>query len=265
MFSYSGFNYCCVDLYSSIFFLALNLALYFKLRGLVLREVNLVRGELLCYCGFIANIVDCACGVCREQLLDRDCQGKLRGYIVGHNSYGKLPGNWKGGHPQANVMGYIMEHRVIYEECYECCLLPFPLSHIHHKDGNGFNNEINNLILTSGWEHHSKYHRDNLGQVCRRCGSKNVHRNGISKKGKQKFRCRDCRVNWTVNREHGIDYDQTCQNCDSKHIRRHGIWSGKQVFQCVDCKKCWRIPVVDLMVKRPDNDSRYEECLRGRS
>ena len=35
--------------------------------------LNIVRdGKFRCYCGFTANIVDCACGVCEQQLLDID-------------------------------------------------------------------------------------------------------------------------------------------------------------------------------------------------
>lgn len=66
-------------------------------------------------------------------------------------------GNWKGGrnvqgryitvyrpdHPFANSKKRVLEHRVIYEEYYNCCLLPW--TDIHHIDGNRYNNSIENL------------------------------------------------------------------------------------------------------------------------
>ena len=65
--------------------------------------------------------------------------------------------NWKGGciyihgywyiykpdHIFATKLGYVMEHRLIYEQYYNCCLLPY--TEIHHIDGNRQNNFIENL------------------------------------------------------------------------------------------------------------------------
>ena len=91
---------------------------------------------------------------------------------------------WKGGrvknhygywlvyrpeHPQANSRGYVFEHRLVYEEYHKCCLLSWSI--IHHDDGDKENNEIGNLILTSLWEHHPKFHMQDFGQKCKRCNS----------------------------------------------------------------------------------------------
>lgn len=48
--------------------------------------LNIVRdGIFRCYCGFISNIVDCACGICGQQLLDRDGWGNSPQYINNYN------------------------------------------------------------------------------------------------------------------------------------------------------------------------------------
>lgn len=69
--------------------------------------------------------------------------------------------NWKGGrikkkihnkeywviykpdHIFADPKGYVLEHRLVYEEYYKCCLLPY--TEIHHIDNNSLNNSIENL------------------------------------------------------------------------------------------------------------------------
>ena len=76
--------------------------------------------------------------------------------------------------------------------------------------------------------------------------------------GKQAFKCNNCKSRWVINKKRGIDYNQICQNCNSKYVIRSGIQNGKQGFQCKNCKKCWSVPIIDLEVKRTNNDLRYE-------
>ena len=46
-------------------------------------------------------------------------------------------------------------HRIIYEEHYKCCLLPY--IEIHHIDGNSKNNSIENLMPVTALEHYHIY------------------------------------------------------------------------------------------------------------
>jgi hypothetical protein len=64
---------------------------------------------------------------CSKKSIDKS------GYILIH----------KPNHPKVRKNNYILEHRVIFEEYYNCCLLPW--TDVHHKDGNKQNNDINNL------------------------------------------------------------------------------------------------------------------------
>jgi len=78
----------------------------------------------------------------------------LSKYIGGYREYNL---NWKGGkvlnkgyyyihkpeHPFATKLGYIAEHRLIWEISINACLLPW--SEVHHKNGNTTDNRIENL------------------------------------------------------------------------------------------------------------------------
>jgi hypothetical protein len=221
----------------------------------------------------IAKIIKCRCG-CGGTLLNIDKRGNSREYINGHNGRGENNVRWRGGrfkrdsywyvkrpnHPQADKQGYVAEHRIVCEEYLGRYLELWEI--VHHKDGNGLNNDINNLILTSKREHRRKYHTRDFGQICNRCDSDNVYGIGI-KKGKRKFRCRDCRLCWTIGCIRRLDYGQICLNCGSKYVIRNGsINNGKQGFHCKVCSKNWRVPISDLVVKKPDNDLRYEKRLK---
>jgi len=50
---------------------------------------------------------------------------------------------WKPDHVFVDKKGYVFEHRLVYEQYYNCILLPF--TDIHHIDGNPKNNHISNL------------------------------------------------------------------------------------------------------------------------
>jgi hypothetical protein len=128
------------------------------------------------YCG-------CGCGFTRSKY---DNKGIKRNFIDHHHTKnkhynnGKKHWNWKGGkiidscgyiliykpnHPKSNNNGYIKEHRYVYEQYYNCCLLDW--IHIHHIDENKQNNNINNLLPMT-INDHSRIHN---------IGNKNARKN----------------------------------------------------------------------------------------
>jgi hypothetical protein len=149
----------------------------------------------------IANIISCKCG-CGKTRLDRDKNRCLREYILGHNSRGrsnKIPStrrenhwNWKGGrymkngywlilkpnHPRADKDDYIGEHILKMEKKIGRYLRWY--ERVHHKDKDPSNNRLSNLQLTTICEHNTLHRRD-YGQICTKCGSEDVNRNGYGK------------------------------------------------------------------------------------
>lgn len=60
-------------------------------------------------------------------------------------------------HPLADKRGYVLEHRIVYEEYYKCSL---PLNiHIHHINGDKEDNRIENLQTMSNADHMSLHHK----------------------------------------------------------------------------------------------------------
>jgi hypothetical protein len=127
--------------------------------------LNIVRdGKFQCYCGLESNIIDCACHICGIQLLDKGVHGKLHQYILGHSSIGPKNSMWNGGRKLSN--GYwllyrpqhhfaykncVPEHRIIVEDEWNCCLLPW--ANVHHRDGNKLNNVWYNLWPMMNGQH----------------------------------------------------------------------------------------------------------------
>ena len=84
---------------------------------------------------------------------------------------GQKPPNWKGGriiqkgyinvwkpdHPNASLVGYILEHRLVMESKIGRLLKPNEI--VHHIDGNRLNNDPTNLCLTTRGKHQMGYGR----------------------------------------------------------------------------------------------------------
>jgi HNH endonuclease len=77
-------------------------------------------------------------------------------FLRGHSSRWK---GWAGarwlradGHVVVTIAGKkIMEHRLVYEQYHDCCLLPYTI--IHHKNGIKNDNRIENLQPLYQWQH----------------------------------------------------------------------------------------------------------------
>lgn len=102
--------------------------------------------------------------------------GNIYGERINKYNIGKNNPNYKNGkyinthgyieiylpnHPK-NVKGYVKEHRYIYEQYYNCCLLPKTI--IHHKNEIKTDNRIENLEAMSKKQHsvhHNKKQKQN--------------------------------------------------------------------------------------------------------
>lgn len=86
---------------------------------------------------------------------------KAQGWTIDHYGYKLLH---RPNHHFANSKGYVPEHRIIWEEYYNVCLLPW--AEIHHKNignlpkwENKHDNRIENLELLSKAEHRRLHHK----------------------------------------------------------------------------------------------------------
>jgi len=115
------------------------------------------------YCG-------CGCGLTKSKY---DTHGRIGKYIHRHTLKGERSPFYKNGeyidrkgyvrirkpdHPKVCSDGYIAKHRLVYEEYYNCCLLPW--TDIHHinihnlsKEENKRDNSIENLQVIMHSEH----------------------------------------------------------------------------------------------------------------
>jgi hypothetical protein len=134
----------------------------------------------------IDNIKLCECG-CGEPT--NIYKGRYSRFLHSHNlktinHSGEKHWNWNGGrtklngywyiykpdHPFANNSGYYAEHRWIYEQHYNCCLLPW--IDIHHKNGKRDDNRIENLQSISKSDHRIlEGTKDMSGRFCNLCGA----------------------------------------------------------------------------------------------
>jgi hypothetical protein len=130
--------------------------------------------------------IPCGCG-CGELISSITRRGYVAIFKNGHSTRGERHPNWKGGrkkhkgywyilkpdHPFADKSGYVPEHRWIYEQYYNVCLLPW--IDIHHKNGIRDDNRIENLQSIGTRSDHTKHHNplvDMSNRFCLLCGSK---------------------------------------------------------------------------------------------
>lgn len=77
---------------------------------------------------------------------------------------------WKPEHPLAHSSGYILEHRFVM---WECGMLTDPEMTVHHKNGDGLDNRIENLEVLTHKEHRQR-HAEEDG-VLNQYGRHSVH------------------------------------------------------------------------------------------
>ncbi|CAN5814750.1 hypothetical protein BH23THE1_BH23THE1_12370 [soil metagenome] len=163
------------------------------------------------------DLIECGCGC--GQGIDNSVKYYKSKYIIGHNVKNKLRPErcgknnprWRGGrlitdkyikiyapnHPKSTKRGYVKEHRLIYEEYYNCCLLLW--TDIHHIDGNTHNNKIENLMALIHGQHSIISNKiDMNNRICSICKSTKTY---IDKKGiqnwhyyKNKLVCDSCKT-----------------------------------------------------------------------
>ena len=174
------------------------------------------------FCEFIY----CACG-CKKTRPQFDSEGREYRFISGHQfkpyrrekhykwkngrrKHGKYMGLLKPDHPFHDNSGYVLEHRLIYEEYHKCCLLPW--IDIHHINHNPQDNRIENLQPMTRPEH-SRYHNLKIleerrkeinKRICSYCGSNKTpfHKKEryyiwyVNPKDKTKWLCNKCYIKY---------------------------------------------------------------------
>ena len=88
----------------------------------------------------------------------------------GDGNYWILSG--KHGFHGADKHGRIYEHIYVYQEYHKVCMLKW--AEIHHKNKNGLDNRISNLVAVLGIKHKELYHpkQDRTKTFCLVCGGK---------------------------------------------------------------------------------------------
>lgn len=134
------------------------------------------------------ELIFCGCG-CKELLTRFDSYGRERRYKHGHHSrkeelanhvkgykYVKCPEEYK---HLANKDGYVFEHRLVWEQNNNACLLPW--IDVHHLNEIKTDNRIENLEAITKTKHcpiHVK--KDLSNRSCLLCGNKTyIRRNGV--------------------------------------------------------------------------------------
>lgn len=134
-------------------------------------------------------IIECACG-CRALIPSIDTKGQPKYFKKSHMNKGPNHPMWNGGikinslgyilqwcptHHFPDALGYVRQHRLVYEEHHKLCLLPWSV--VHHIDGNKKNNQWQNLkSYPSNSSHMESNHRINTSnRNCELCGSNDTY------------------------------------------------------------------------------------------
>ncbi len=134
--------------------------------------------------------IKCQCSPdCKTMISSINYDGKSMKMSPKHGFKGNLNPSWKGGffmrmgykwiydpkHHFADKDGYVAEHRYLYEQYHNCCLLPWVI--IHHKNEIKTDNRLENLEVWNRSEHQNihnprkGYRKDLNGRTCLECGS----------------------------------------------------------------------------------------------
>lgn len=181
------------------------------------------------------KLIPCGCD-CGEMIPNYDKYGRPRRFKAGHfftmpinlgrkltEEHKKRIGrsgekNWNyrggrslhsGGYMRLNLQNgkkdpRVLEHRIIYEKHYKCCLLSW--IQIHHKNHNKKDNRPENLEPLTAKQHAQKHRKDMSDRLCIVCDSGNTliykgrpvwRRHPVTK---QKWVCNKCadRIRWRV-------------------------------------------------------------------
>lgn len=151
----------------------------------------------------------CLCG-CNTEINIRNKLGLLARFVKGHNSRlikGKNRYNWKNGickdhkylsvlkpdHHKATSRGRVLQHRLVYEEYYNCCLLFY--TEIHHINGDTKDNRIENLQPLYKSQHIKLEKTKSFNRNCLLCGineSRDYKNNNHWNKYKNGYICQRC-------------------------------------------------------------------------
>lgn len=144
----------------------------------------------------------CGCG-CGKSMKVFNKDGQSTKFLRGHSQKinplkGEYNPNWRGGkridkdgyvliytpsHPFTDKTKCVREHRLIYEQYYNCCL--FPWIEVHHINGIKNDNRIENLQPITSSDHHRYHmtdgglsrlgkHKDMSKTICFKCRSKDT-------------------------------------------------------------------------------------------
>lgn len=128
----------------------------------------------------------CQCGYCDEDIPIRGTGKTLQKFKYNHHLNGVNHHMYKGeylntqkyvevyqpNHKFCGAKKLVKKHRLVYEQYYKCCLLPWAV--IHHLDRNKQNNNINNLMAFPSHSKHVSYElkKDMSNRYCLLCLSK---------------------------------------------------------------------------------------------